>query len=539
MPKITIDQSEVDVPEGATLLDAARAAGIDVPTLCFLEGISPSTSCQLCVVKLRDAQRVVPACATRAVDGMTVDSETDEVHDLRRTALELLLSDHVGDCLAPCFFNCPAHMDIPLMLQQIEQSNVREALETIKADIALPAVLGRVCSKPCEMGCRRGKADGPVAVCQLKRHAADLDLAADEPFRPACAEPTGKHVAIVGAGATGVSAAYYLCRAGHACTIFERQEKPGGRLRYGTDPELLPPEVLDAELAQVFALSVDLQCDTTVGRAVTLEALAERFDAVLIAAGAASIDHAEAWSLATDNRGVRIDRETFQTDRPGVFAAGNAIRKKSIPVRSVADGKEVAGVMDQFLRGRTPVGPKREFSVRIGRVQEQEMPAFLTGAGNARRVEPDETATGIEKGGRYELKQANLQAGRCLQCGCSAHGHCDLERYAIQYGADPDRFRGPRRLFQIQVQPAGVVFEPGKCIKCELCVQIAARAGEPIGLTFVGRGFDVQIGVPFDRSLDEALTKVAAECVAACPTAALAFAAKAPGATIQAWTHTK
>jgi NADH dehydrogenase/NADH:ubiquinone oxidoreductase subunit G len=94
------------------------------------------------------------------------------------------------------------------------------------------------------------------------------------------------------------------------------------------------------------------------------------------------------------------------------------------------------------------------------------------------------------------------------------------------YGADPGRFSGTRRRLEQYVQPSGVIYEPGKCIDCGLCIQIARRAGEPLGLTFVGRGFDVRIGVPFDRTLDEAMSKVAAQCVEACPTAALSFREK-------------
>src|SRR5512142_469020 len=137
MPRLTIDHREVEVPPGATVLDAARKLGIEIPTLCFLEGLKPSTSCLVCMVKVRNQNRLVPSCATVAVDGMEIDSETEEVHQVRRTALELLLSDHLGDCLAPCHFTCPAHMDIPAMLRQISAENLRDAIATVKDTIAL------------------------------------------------------------------------------------------------------------------------------------------------------------------------------------------------------------------------------------------------------------------------------------------------------------------------------------------------------------------------------------------------------------------
>ena len=177
MPTITIDDRSVQVPAGSTVLDAARKLGIDIPTLCFLDGFRASTSCQVCLVKMLDSNRYAPSCGTQVIDGMRVASETPEVHRVRRTALELIFSDHVGDCLAPCFFACPAHMDVPHMLRQIGEEDLHGAMATIKEDIALPAVLGRVCPKPCEKGCRRSDADGPVEVCDLKRYVADRDLA--------------------------------------------------------------------------------------------------------------------------------------------------------------------------------------------------------------------------------------------------------------------------------------------------------------------------------------------------------------------------
>jgi NADH dehydrogenase/NADH:ubiquinone oxidoreductase subunit G len=130
-----------------------------------------------------------------------------------------------------------------------------------------------------------------------------------------------------------------------------------------------------------------------------------------------------------------------------------------------------------------------------------------------------------ESAGDFLPDEAVEQAARCLHCDCRGLSACKLRRYAAQYGADPHRYHGPRRLFRQIAQQSAVIYEPGKCIDCGLCIQIAQRAGEPLGLSFVGRGFDVRVGVPFNRSLEEALGKVAAQCVAACPTAALAFKA--------------
>jgi len=240
MLKLTIDNREVEVPAGATILDAAERLGIEIPTLCHLKGRQPLTSCLVCLVKVGHAERLVPACATRAAAGMEVASETDEVRHARRTALELLLSDHLGDCLAPCWFACPAELDIPVMLRQIAAGDMRGAIATVKARLALPAVLGRICPAPCEKACRRAGLDGAVSICQLHGAVADVDLASAAPYRPACAAASGRRVAIAGGGPTGLAAAYYLARHGHAVTIFDERDRLGGRLLH--EPALAEAE---------------------------------------------------------------------------------------------------------------------------------------------------------------------------------------------------------------------------------------------------------------------------------------------------------
>ncbi len=516
MPTITIDDRPIDVPVGATVLDAARQLGIEIPTLCFLEGYKPSTSCQVCVVKLLDNGRVVPACGTPVADGMRVASETPEVHRLRRTALELLLSDHVGDCVAPCVFACPAHMDVPHMLRQIGAEDLQSAIATIKEDIALPAILGRVCPKPCEKGCRRQAADGPVEVCDLKRFVADRDLASRDPYLPPCRPASGRRVAVVGAGPTGLAAAFHLRREGHAVTVFEARETAGGRLRLEFSEEELPRKTLDAEVGVIFRLGVELRAGTRVGVQLPFAALTAEFDAVLVACGAVDKPAVGAWGLAVGSRGVETRAGTYETNRKGVFAAGNAVRGKALVVRSVADGKEAAAAISQFLAGRLITPVQRPFSSRMGKVQPGELPELLAGTADLPRR--DGASYAVDAVSAHEAAD---QSHRCLACGCQAHGSCRLERYAAQYGADPGRYQEGRRAFVVVNRGGSVQYEPGKCINCELCIRIAAESQVGLGLTFVGRGFDVRVGVPFHGTMDQALGPLAAKCIAACPTGAL------------------
>jgi ferredoxin len=518
MPKLTIDHREVEVPEGATVLDAARKLGIDIPALCFREGCSPSTSCLACLVRIGDGERLVPSCATRVAEGMRVESETAAVHQARRTSLELLLSDHLGDCLAPCHLGCPAQMDIPTMLRQIAAGHFPEAIATVKRDIALPAVLGRICPAPCENVCHRGDLDDAVSICLLKRLVADVDLATSTPYSPPCRAATGKRVAIVGAGPTGLSAAYYLVQCGHACDVYDENQRPGGRLLRETTDAKLPREVIAAEVAAIQRLGVVLNADTHIAAAAALAGLRTRFDAVLLACGIAANDQPSGWGLPVSQRGIQVTARTFETGTPGVFAAGGAVRGRTMVVRSVADGKEAALAIDQFLGGAKPTGQPAPFNVKIGRMHSEEMQQFAGMATSFPRRPP---AFGLTDG--FSCAEGVEQASRCLHCDCRGVNTCKLRKYAAQYGADTRRFKAARRPFQQDARHAEVIYEPGKCIDCGLCIQIAAAAGEPLGLTFVGRGFDVRVAVPLDRSLVEALSKAAAECVAACPTAALAW----------------
>jgi len=513
MPRITIDQRPVDVPTGTTILDAAGRRGIEIPTLCYRAGCAASTSCLVCSVKLAGQDRFVPACATVAVEGMQIESQTAEVHAARRAALELLLSDHTGDCLGPCQLLCPAEMDIPLMLRQIARGQLVEAIETIKRDIALPAVLGRVCPRPCEKGCRRGELDEPVAICQLKRYVADADLARREPYRPECAPDSGRRVAIVGAGPTGLAAAYYLRRLGHEVALFDENEHPGGRLRSEFSASQLPTDVLDAEIEQILRLGAAWNPGTRVGPD-QLDELVAGYDVVLVACGASGAAQAAGWGLEASAHGIQIEKGTYRTNRPGVFAAGLAIRGRGLVVRSTADGKEAASVIDGDLSGR-PRAVTRLFSVRMGRLSAEELTLQAQAACDAPRGEPSH--------GDYTPEEAAAQAARCLHCDCRDRDACRLRHYAIAYGADPGRFGRDRRPLEIVRQSGGVIFEPGKCIRCGLCIEVVAADPAALGLAFLGRGFDVRLGVPFDGSLDEALGRMARQCVAVCPTSALAL----------------
>ena len=521
MPRLSIDDRSVEVPAGGTILDAARALGVDVPTLCFLEGLEPGTSCMICLVKDRDSGRLLPACATPAQEGMQIESETAEIHALRRSCLELILSDHVGDCTAPCQNTCPVDMDIPRMLSQVEAGELRAAIETIKTDIAIPAVLGRVCPELCERTCRRSDLDGPASICLVKRHVADVDLASPAPYVPPCEPANGRSVAIVGAGPTGLSAAFHLQQAGHTCTLFDSAPEVGGMLLVQFDEEELPRSVLRGEVAIIERMGARFRLGEHVD-VYELADLRSRFDAVLIATGQLAEDATELWGLPVTGGRLHADPKTHTTLAPGVFAAGDVVIPSKLVVRCVAAGKSAAHSIGEFLHGREPAAPPRAFTVRVGRVSEDELVQLRAGASDAARCSPI-SGDGLGLTG----DEAVTASQRCLHCECTQRPICKLRLYAERYGARANHNGRRRKPLVRQRQEGGVVFEPGKCILCGLCVQIASQAREPLGLTFIGRGFDIRVGVPFDRSMAEGMSRVARRCADACPTGAISIAAAA------------
>jgi ferredoxin len=522
MPRLLIDNREIEVPPGSTILDAARKLGLEIPALCFVDGYRPCTSCMVCLVKLQNENRMVPSCATLAEQGMRVASETQEVHQVRKSALELLLSDHVGDCIAPCQSTCPAHMDIPLMLRQVAAGQLPEAIVTVKKDIALPAILGRVCPELCERSCRRRKLDGPASICLLKRHVADADLAQENSYLPPCKPDTGKKVAIIGAGPAGLSAAYHLRQAGHACTVFDQQAEPGGILRYKIDENTLPREVLDAEIAVIEKMGASLRMNTRIGSDMSLADLRKDYDAVLVAVGTIGQDDVEHFGLLATQKGFQIDLKTHQTNIPGIFAAGDAVHSSKLVVRSVADGKTVATCIDQYLSGIPVSSRVRPFTVHAGRLSKEEIEKLTVSTSDTGRVAITENSTAS-----LSDEQARAEALRCLHCDCSRRDCCKLRKYAANYGARPRRYRGERKVLERHLNHAEVIYEPGKCILCGLCVQIASETGEPLGLTFINRGFSMRVDIPYDRSLADGLKLAAKQCAQACPTGALVLRSEA------------
>lgn len=192
---------------------------------------------------------------------------------------------------APCKVACPAHIAVEGYIKMVKEGRFRDALALIKKDNPFPAICGRVCNKRCEAACTRGKIDEAVAIDDIKKFVAELDLQSNTRYIPDIVIPSNmgrwkEKIAIIGAGPAGLSCAYYLATKGYYPVVFEKNEKPGGMLTYGIPSYKLEKDVIDAEIEILKELGVIIKCGVEVGKDVTIASLREEgFKAFYIAIG--------------------------------------------------------------------------------------------------------------------------------------------------------------------------------------------------------------------------------------------------------------
>ena len=183
----------------------------------------------------------------------------------------------------PCVALCPAGVDIPGYIALVKEERCADAVRLIRKDNPFPTACAYICEHPCEARCRRNMVDDALNIRALKRYA--VDQAGDVP-QPACAEPTGKKVAVIGGGPGGLSAAYYLALMGHKVTVYEKRKRLGGMMRYGIPSYRLPREKLDQEIQSILSLGIEVHTGISVGQDVSLEELKREYDSLYLSIGA-------------------------------------------------------------------------------------------------------------------------------------------------------------------------------------------------------------------------------------------------------------
>jgi len=288
MIKIKINNQEIIVDitkQVPTILEIAKEHGIEIPNLCYYREFLPFGSCWVCTVQILGRKGFVTACGTKIEDGMEVVTNSTEVIHARKLALELLLSDHFADCEAPCKIACPAHADVQSYISAIANGQYHEAVKIIKEKIPMPLSIGRVCPAFCEKECRRTLVEAPIAIKNLKRYCADMDLNDYWQWSPLREEVKKHRIAIVGAGPSGLTCGYYLGYQGYSVDLFEEMDQAGGWLRYGIPEYRLPKQILNKEIELMLLSGMKIHTCQKLGKDIFLDQLSQDYDAVYLALG--------------------------------------------------------------------------------------------------------------------------------------------------------------------------------------------------------------------------------------------------------------
>ena len=376
---IFINSKECVADTEKTLLDNILANGINLPHLCHNKQIESYGGCGLCLVMVEGVNKPLRACGTVVTEGMRVTTSTEALEKSRKATLSLILSDHSGDCKAPCFMACPTHQDVQAYVGLIANGETEEAIKVIKKDNPLPRSIGRVCPHPCEEACRRNHLEGAVSICSLKRFAGDEC----SNYIPECESSNGKKVAVIGGGPAGLSCAYFLLLKGYSVNVFEAESKAGGMLRYGIPAYRLPKNVLDDEIKSIEKMGAVFSYNKKLGRDFTIEELKKSYDAVFVATGA--------WESSTLRCG---------NDNAAGVIGGIDFLYKVANNEKVSIGKSVAvvgGGNTAIDAVRTAVRLGAESVTLIYRRTESEMPA-----------EKDEIKDAREEGVSFKFLSAPL-----------------------------------------------------------------------------------------------------------------------------------
>jgi NADPH-dependent glutamate synthase beta subunit-like oxidoreductase len=249
---------------------------------------------------------------------------------LSSTTRRLMREYTTEECTTPCQRSCPAGINIREYIRQISLGNYHVAVQVIKERNPFPAIIGRICPRPCELDCRRNFVDEPVAINYLKRYAADFERESGERIQPYKAPPTGRTVAVVGGGVEGLSTAFFAARLGHDVTVYEAGPQLGGLLRSAIAAERLPAEILEWDIDGILEMGVKAETGKVLGKDLTVDTvLRQDVDALFLAAGG--------W----DGRMARGTAAEIESPIPGTFMMVDLLNPAVKGSETIAFGSHV------------------------------------------------------------------------------------------------------------------------------------------------------------------------------------------------------
>ena len=438
--QLYIDNKPYPFSPGETIYSVAFRNGIFIPTLCYAENAVHKASCMVCAVKNSTNGQVMPSCSTAALDGMQIESENREIAAIRKSSLELLLSDHRADCEAPCRRACPGSLDIAAMNRYIEAGQNDKALLLLRNDLVFPASLCYICKAPCENICRRAEIEKAVPIREIKKRLVREEK---ETLLPVPLPQNGKRAAVGPSTPASLGVAWQLMRLGWDVTIFDEQENPVKP--HLADPSALPDDILTHELEILRKAGIRFELGKKSPKL-------EGFDAIIEAGGGI-------WNPA---------------------APFSVLYKVKHPARLVAEGIKTAL---QVHRAVVP-SPLPEVLHPIEDPYYRFQSTFFK----------------LDNGEKETIRESKFfdTSTGCLFCDCDAKENCRLRSHSSYLGCSASLFNkeSSRRAGRMHLHGT-LWFESAKCISCGLCVYNTTN-----GATFQYRGFEMKVVIPPENALN-------------------------------------
>jgi len=323
---------------------------------------------------------------------------------LEQKGLRQLEDQCIQEQAPPCQAACPVHVDVRGMIAEIVREDFAAALRIYRKAVPFPGIFGRICSQPCRDVCKRTEAGSAICIAALER--ASVTFGAGTPAHHAVLPPRGKRVAIVGAGLSGISAAFDLARKGYATVIWEAEARLGGSI-LNLPEQALSREVVEDELAVLNAVGVEVRPGTRVGRDISLEQLRQEYDCVYLGVGAGSV---ETFGLDPGaGARIRVEPLTLATSQTGVFAGGSLLRpaERRSPILSLSDGRRAAISMDRYLQ-----------KVSLSAARINEGPYVTRLYTTTKGIAPLPAVSMADPRAGYTREESIREARRCIQCQC-------------------------------------------------------------------------------------------------------------------------